>query len=418
MCSLGQELQRRGHQVSLFGIPEIQAKIDKANLHFFEIGSEAYPYDGRNSVYSPLGKLSGIAGLKFAVETSEQMTKILFREAPNAIKRAGIDLLLVDQLTAAGGTIANYLNIPFITICNTLTLHQEASIPPSVTDWSTNDLWCAKLRNQLAYQFLNHLTRTVWQMICQQRHAWRLWPYRHREDAYSQLAQICQIPKALDFPYSQLPPWFHYVGPLNTAVSTEDIEAFPFGKLSRKPLIYANLGTLQNRNKDIFQHIADACLEIDAQLVISMGNPKADLSTMHFSGTPMVFAFPPHRELISRSHLVITHAGSTAVTCLSAGVPMVAIPISMDQPGMAARLARAGAAEIIPLAKLDIPYLRRAIQTVLDQDTYRHNAIRLSNDIKASGGVCLAADIVEQVAANNAPALNELNGKNQDLKKF
>jgi len=45
---------------------------------------------------------------------------MLFNEAPEAIKSAGVEALLIDQVTLAGGTIADFLNLPFITVCNAL----------------------------------------------------------------------------------------------------------------------------------------------------------------------------------------------------------------------------------------------------------------------------------------------------------
>ena len=61
---------------------------------------------------------------------------MLFRDAPEAIRQADIDLLLVDQVTNAGGTIADYLNLPFITVCNALPINREPGVPPSFTAWS------------------------------------------------------------------------------------------------------------------------------------------------------------------------------------------------------------------------------------------------------------------------------------------
>lgn len=163
---------------------------------------------------------------------------------------------------------------------------------------------------------------------------------------------------------------------------------------------------MQSHNWDIFRCIATACLEIDAQLVISLGNPNADPAQTDFPGNPLVVPFPPHQQLTNRADLVITHAGSTAVSCLSSGVPMVAIPITTDQPGMAARVARVGAGEVVPLAKLNVPKLQLAIDRVFTDRSYRDNAKKLSAAIEKAGGVKYAADIVERVLQTNSPALN------------
>jgi zeaxanthin glucosyltransferase len=410
MCNLGMELIRRGHKVTLFGVPEVAEKIDRSNLEFYEIGASDFPPGSIETMYAQLGRLTGLAGLKFAIKFFEREAKMLFRDAPEAIRQADIDLLLVDQVTNAGGTIADYLNLPFITVCNALPINREPGVPPSFTAWSYENVWWARRRNQLGHSLLAYLTRSIWDVLVRQRQTWQLPPHQNRDDGYSQLAQIAQLPQELDFPHERLVPWFHYVGTLKNPADLEPVslerQDFPWEKLNGKRLIYANLGTLQSHNWDIFRCIATACLEIDAQLVISLGNPNADPAQTDFPGNPLVVPFPPHQQLINRADLVITHAGSTAVSCLSSGVPMVAIPITTDQPGMAARVARAGAGEVVPLAKLNVPKLQLAIDRVLTDRSYRDNAKKLSAAIEKAGGVKYAADIVERVLQTNSPALN------------
>ena len=43
MCVLGRELQRRGHQVTLFGVLDIQPKVMKSGLGFWTIGEADFP---------------------------------------------------------------------------------------------------------------------------------------------------------------------------------------------------------------------------------------------------------------------------------------------------------------------------------------------------------------------------------------
>src|SRR3981189_1386468 len=49
---------------------------------------------------------------------------------------------------------------------------------------------------------------------------------------------------------------------------------------------------------------------------------------------------PPHPHLFSRAAAVIPHAGlNTVLESLAEGVPLVAVPLGNDQPGVAARVA-------------------------------------------------------------------------------
>lgn len=43
MLPLGQELQRRGHRVTLFGIPDAKSKTLAAGVEFQAVGEEDFP---------------------------------------------------------------------------------------------------------------------------------------------------------------------------------------------------------------------------------------------------------------------------------------------------------------------------------------------------------------------------------------
>ncbi len=166
------------------------------------------------------------------------------------------------------------------------------------------------------------------------------------------------------------------------------------------------MGTIQNRLLPVFQTIAEACNGLDAQLVISLGGSASPEVLPELPGNPLVVSYAPQLELLQKATLTITHAGlNTTLESLSNGVPMVAIPITNDQPGVAARLTWTGAGEMVSLSRLSVPRLRNAIQKVLTEDSYKKNALRLQEAIQRAGGVNRAADIVEQVVSTGKPVL-------------
>jgi zeaxanthin glucosyltransferase len=55
-------------------------------------------------------------------------------------------------------------------------------------------------------------------------------------------------------------------------------------------MIYASMGTLQNRLREIFETLAKACAGLDAQLVLSLGS-RDQAPDAHFAGAPVV-VFP------------------------------------------------------------------------------------------------------------------------------
>jgi zeaxanthin glucosyltransferase len=130
MTTLGYELQQRGHRVTLFGILDARPQTLAAGLGFWAIGEAEFPAGASAAVNTKLGELSGIAAFKQIVTMFQRSTTMLLDEAPQAISAAGVEVLLVDQTSSGGITVADFLNLPYITVCCALMLNLEFGIPP------------------------------------------------------------------------------------------------------------------------------------------------------------------------------------------------------------------------------------------------------------------------------------------------
>jgi MGT family glycosyltransferase len=159
----------------------------------------------------------------------------------------------------------------------------------------------------------------------------------------SKLAVITQTPKELDFPNVPWPAQFHYSGPFHDNGGREQVP-FPWEKLTDKALIYAALGSLVNGSHHVYRTILDAVGTLsEVQVVLSIGNNVNPNDLGQIPSNTIVVSTAPQIELLKRTALCITHAGlNTALEALTQGVPMVAIPIGYDQPGVAARIAHYG----------------------------------------------------------------------------
>ena len=407
MLPLGQELQRRGHQVTLFGILDTQPRALAAGIDFQSIGEYEFPCGMTQKIFAELGQLKGLAALKYTVKFLTLEAVTLLRDAPPRMKELGVEALIVNQGSSQGGTVADFLEIPFVTVCSAVVLNREPSIPPFNTNWPYDPSWWGYLRNKLGYQLLNRVAKPITDALNEYRQEHHLPLYSHPNERYSSLAQISQAPAAFEFPRQQLPAYFHFTGPYHSQNSRKFVD-FPYEKLTGKPLIYASMGTLQNRLIGVFKDIATACEDLDAQLVISLGGSATPESLPSLSGNPLVVEYAPQLDILQKSTLMITHAGmNTTMECLMNGVPMVAIPVANDQPGVASRIAWSGCGESIPLKKLSVSKLKTAIQKVLTEDSYKQNAVRLQEAIQRAGGVSRAADIIEQATVTGKPVLAE-----------
>jgi zeaxanthin glucosyltransferase len=406
MLPLGKELQQRGHRVTFVGVLDAQPKAQAAGLEFKVIGESEFPSGSAAESIAKLGQLSGQEAFKYTIKLFQDITDISLRDAPTAIKDAGIEALLIDQAMPEGGTIADVSRLPFITICSAVVLNREPSVPPFMTDWYYSPAWWAKLRNKLGYQLLNRATQPITDLIDNYRREKNLPAYSNANKRYSQLAQISQQPAELEFPRKDLPQWFHFTGPYHNSTGRV-VPDFPFDKLTGRPLIYASMGTIQNRLLNVFQAIAGACKDLDAQLVISLGGSASPEVLQGLPGNALVVGYAPQLQLLEKADLTITHAGmNTTLECLTNGVPMVAIPVANDQPGIASRIVWSGCGEAVPVKKVNVNNLRTAIKKVLMEESYRKNALRLQEAIQKAGGTKRAIDIVEQAISTGKPVLN------------
>src|SRR4030095_12620238 len=97
-----------------------------------------------------------------------------------------------------------------------------------------------------------------------------------------------------------------------------------------------------------------------------------------------------------RSCLLVSNAGPGVVAkALDHSVPMVLVPWSSDQPGVAARAAALGVAEVVARHDLTALRLSAAIQRVLGTPRYQANAARIASRLQARDAVALACARIE-----------------------
>jgi zeaxanthin glucosyltransferase len=83
-------------------------------------------------------------------------------------------------------------------------------------------------------------------------------------------------------------------------------------------------------------------------------------------------------ELLKLASVCITHSGlNTVLESLAQGVPEVAIAVTFDQPGIAARIDHHKSGVVTSLDKLTAARLLSLLGKVLNETTYRDNVRRL-----------------------------------------
>lgn len=406
MTTLGRELVRRGHRVTVVARPDGEAKAVAAGLGFAALGAAEFPRGAIAAQAAALGGMTAGKALRYTIDMMRLAAEVTLRDLPAVCRECGIEALLVDQVNPAAGTVAEIAGLPFVKVANALALNRDPACPPAVLPWRYRPGPLGRLRNAAGNWFLHRVTAPVRDAINAHRVQHGLAPRRH-EEAPAFLAEIAQQPAFFDFPRARPEPRLHFTGPWHAAGSGGDVP-FPWERLDGRPLVYASLGTLQNRLVETFTTIAEAVAPLDAQLVISLGSADQNAAALaaRCPGDPVVVSVAPQLQVLDRATLAITHAGlNTALEALARGVPMVAIPITNDQPGVARRLEWLGLAEVVLPRQLTAARLQHAVERVLGDPGYRSRAGARAAEIARLDGVVRAADIVERAFRTNEPVL-------------
>ncbi len=409
MGSLGCELHRRGHKVTLLA-RSTAAPIAKCfELLLYELPEDDAPnYRLPAKLLVTSSSLVGLGNYASLRYRFRHKAAFYLEVVPWVLKQLQVDGLLVDQTILAGGTIAQHLDIPFVSVCSAMHWNREPDIPPHFTGWSYAQGKWARARNAMGYAAWDRYMDPALKLINRYRTTWRLPPLTTMEDIYSPFAEIAQSCPAFDFPRRELPETLHYVGALAADRPWQN-DDFPWDRLDGRPLIYASLGTIRpNRTRKVFQKIAAACADLDAQLVISIGRwadkeaPRQGLSSL--PGEPIVMDFVPQPALLEKADLLITHAGqNTTVESLALAVPMIALPRTVDQPALAARIENAGVGLRASLLRSTARQIRDLVRRTLSEDSFRERARHLQQAMAATGGVQRAAEIVEHALTTGQP---------------
>ncbi|KAI0560453.1 glycosyl transferase family 1 [Gracilaria domingensis] len=407
MSEIALELQRRGHQIVFIGIPDIRPKLKHFEFELLHIGETDFPPGYAATSMKMLGELKGHAALRFVSEHIAENGRVFLQDAPELVRAANLDLLVIEQTIVSMMTIAEFLNIPYVTVCVSLISNPDPFVPPAFSHHTPHHPSLSKLQTFAEHRIEKLLNQTIFSDIHQTRKDWNLPPIRNPATYHSPYATIVQFPKSIDFKRKHLPTNYHYVGRFSDPSGTEPLcrnVPFPFHKLDGRPIIYASLGTILNEMQGLYRKVIESTKGLNAQLVVSLGNPQASVD--EDVGDAIVVPFAPQEKLVSMSSIIITHGGNNTVTmAMSYGVPMVVIPIANDQPGVAARVAVGGLGVSIHPKRVNVDVLRSSIKDVLVDSRYREQAEKVRMEVEEAGGVRKAADIAEIVARTRRPAI-------------
>ena len=191
-----------------------------------------------------------------------------------------------------------------------------------------------------------------------------------------------------------VPPWpvgLTYVGPLQPA----DHGPVPSDLPHRFVLV--SFSTTWQMQVALLQAAIDALAPLELPVVVTTG-PSVSPSELTPAPNTVIHTEVPHRAVLDRAEVVVTHAGhGTVLTSLTAGVPLVCIPQGRDQHDVASRVAATGTGIVVDADNVS-EQLLDGVRIVLDDPRFRAAARQMSAAIAAHRGVEQALEVIDLVA--------------------
>lgn len=394
ILALGAALRQRGHRVTVFTLREAAETVRAAGCDFQPIARLEFPPGRWEALTEQAGRLGGLRATAAAAHTIALVVRGALRELPACFTRTPLDGLVMDQTCVGIESLCEVWGIPLAVACCALPLHFDVATPPPYFPWRPRTGALGRWRNLWG---LGVSDMAAWPMVREtmrfrMRHGQPAMGLRYFNELAPSLVQVAQQPAAFDFPARRLPTHFHYTAPwVDGRSETAD---FPWHRLDGRPLVYASLGTLQNRIGSVYQVIADACQVLPVQLVVSLGG-AGEPGGFDAPGA-IVIGYAPQQTLLRRAALTVCHGGlNTTLESLRMGVPVVAIPITNDQPGVAIRLESLGLGGWVDRRGLEPGRLRAAIRRGLEFPEFRRRAAAFAERMARIDGPAVAADLVD-----------------------
>ncbi|MGC5010651.1 macrolide family glycosyltransferase [Streptosporangium sp. DT93] len=162
------------------------------------------------------------------------------------------------------------------------------------------------------------------------------------------------------------------------------------------PVVLVSMGTVFNELPDFFRTAVRAFTGAPLHVVMTVGGgfDPADLGPL--PDNIEVHRWVSHLGVLEHARAFVTHAGMSSVTdALSAGCPVVAVPVSPMERSTGRRVAQLGIGRLLLPDALDAGSLRETVLEVVADEATHKNAAEMRAHTAAAGGTGRAADVIE-----------------------
>jgi MGT family glycosyltransferase len=309
------------------------------------------------------------------------------------------DVVVTDYLLLGGYIAAERAGIPLAALVHTVYPLPAPGMPPYGMGFQPAKGVPGRMRDTLFAPVFRRFYNARLKDLNSVRAAMGLQPLTSAFEQFARANRLLVLTsQAFDFPADSLPANVRYVGPqLDDLAWLEPWE--PVSPEDTKlPFVLVSLSTTYQQQADVVRRVVAALAELPVRALVTLG-PALDGNAPSLPPNVRAEPYAPHVLICPHADLVITHGGhGTVITALSAGVPLICLPMGRDQEDNAARVVWRGAG-VRRSSKADAKTLRAAIQQVLGEPRFREGARQIANGIARDGGPAQAIAELEGLAS-------------------
>lgn len=372
------ELIARGHQVWYYSYNCLRDKIEATGAAFISCDD----YDMEQKL-SPKDSVRVGKDLAFSTQLLVDTTLALDDKVCADMERLRPDCIVADSMAVWGKAVAMKLEIPFVSSTTTFAFNQHSAriMKQSFGDLLRMLISMPKIsRNIKRLQYKGYPVKSVLDIIQNDDNT-------HTVVYTSPEFQPCS--ETFSDKYS-------FVGP-SIRPATDSVTKL------REKLVYISMGTVNNDMLPLYKRFIDALADTEYQVILSVGNLVNISQLGELPENISVFSHVDQIAVLRQADAFVTHCGMNSVSeSLYFGVPLILLPQTAEQGGVAQRVQQLGAG--IRLEKMDASAILTALKTVFADDSYREKAEAISAGFKRCGGAKGAADKIESVCRQHIGA--------------
>ena len=364
------ELISRGHQVWYYSYNIMREKIESAGATFISCDD----YDTEQKLNAKDATRVG-KDLAFSTKILVDTTLALDDKVCKEMAELKPDLIVADSMALWGKAVALKLGIPFVSSTTTFAFNQHSAkvMKQGIGDLIKMIFSMSKTTKQIKrLQSKGYPVKNILDIIASDDNT-------HTIVYTSPEFQPCA---------ETFSDKYVFVGP-SIRSATEIIEK------KKDKLIYISMGTVNNDMMPFYKTCISALADTDYQVIMSVGNL---VSIEDFGELPeniSVYSHVDQIAVLEKADVFVSHCGMNSVSeSLYFEVPLVMLPQTSEQKGVAERVLQLGAG--IKLDKLNEVSILSAVNEIFSDSSYKQNAEKIANSFKNCSGAKGAAGKIIQ----------------------